>query len=105
MGRWLAGRQLLQPVLFPPSGRIGAVFVRAAEQVVDTGRVIVRKADEHGRGDVQIAQLIVGIGGLMDVQVCGELRLRQVAVLPQVADARKPGWTFLLRGVMVIIME
>ena len=41
----------------------------------------------------------------MDVQVCGELRLRQVAVLPQVADARKQGWTFLLRGVMVIIMD
>ena len=59
-----------------------------AEQIVYTDTVKVGKLVKHRYGDVQPSQLIVGICGLMDLQIGGQLFLRKVTVFPQITNSQ-----------------
>ena len=81
----------LSSVALPGAGAVGiegrGTLVDAGD-IVDGDIVEVGQSDDQREGDFPLALFIVGIGGLVHPEGFHKLLLRQVAVLPQVPQAR-----------------
>ena len=60
----------------------------AAQEIVHTDTVEIGEFVQNENGNVEIAQFVIGICGLMNVQKECQLFLRKVAVFAQIADTK-----------------
>ena len=63
-------------------------IVRAAEQIVNAGVVLIGQRDQNLGRKIQRPAFITGIGGLAYVKKPGHFGLREVTVFPQGTNAR-----------------
>ena len=61
---------------------------RAAQQIVYADMVKIGQLVQHGDRNIQVAQFIVGICGLMNIQQLGKFCLRQVTIFTQITDTK-----------------
>lgn len=63
-------------------GRIGVFFIGSSKKIVCAHLIKIGKCVQHGNGDIQFPQFIIGISGLMDLQQRGKILLSQVMIFP-----------------------
>jgi len=66
---------------------IGLLFRRSAQQIVDTGVIVICQLVQDIDRNVQSAQFVIGICGLMDLKMVRQSGLLQVMVLPKVPQS------------------
>lgn len=66
---------------------VGRFDIGTAEEIIHADFIVVCQTVEDAHGDVQPAQLVVGICGLMDLEHFGQILLLQVPVFPQVPES------------------
>ena len=66
---------------------IRLLFRRPAQQIIDAAIIVVRQLVQGTDGNVQLAQLIVGIGRLVDLQQLRQGGLLQVMVFPEIPQS------------------
>ena len=73
--------------MFSSQRRIGLFFIGAGEQVIDAGTVEISELNQYIRGDIALADFVVGIADLRTLQVFCEVFLQKIPVDAQVANA------------------
>lgn len=73
--------------MFSLQRRIGLFFIGAGEQVIDAGTVEISELNQYIRGDIALADFVVGIADLRTLQVFCEVFLQKISVYAQVANA------------------
>ncbi len=67
---------------------IGSFYGRAAQKIIYADIIEVGEFVQRWDRYIQIAQFIIRVCGLVDIQKDGKLFLRQVTILAQITDAK-----------------